>query len=63
MVEASGTIQPSGGGSRETDCEERAALERSGRVREPEEATESIFGAFAVANAQLVLHPDDVVDG
>jgi len=28
--------------SRETDCDEGAALERSGRVKEPEEATESI---------------------
>jgi hypothetical protein len=26
-------MQPSGGGGRESDCEERAALERSGRVR------------------------------
>tara|TARA_R110002124_G_scaffold156200_1_gene323379 strand:+ start:1010 stop:1153 length:144 start_codon:yes stop_codon:yes gene_type:complete len=33
--------EPSGGGSRETDCDEGAALERSGRVKEPEEATES----------------------
>jgi len=33
--------EPSGGGTRESDCDEGAALERSGRVREPEEATES----------------------
>ena len=35
--------EPSGGGSREIDCDEGAALERSGRVKEPEEATESIL--------------------
>ena len=34
--------EPSGGGSRETDCDEGAALERSERVKEPEEATESM---------------------
>ena len=37
------TREPSGGGSRETDCDEGAALKRSGRVKEPEEATESTF--------------------
>ena len=36
-------LEPSGGGSREIDCDEGAALERSGRVKEPEEATESIL--------------------
>jgi|GEM_PF-1405652 len=35
--------EPSGGGSRETDPYEGAALEHSGRVREPEEATESTW--------------------
>ena len=33
--------EPSGGGSRETDCDEGAALKRSGRVSEPEAANES----------------------
>jgi hypothetical protein len=43
LLRAKRTRQPSGGGSRETDCDEGAALKRSGRVREPEEATESIL--------------------
>ena len=34
--------EPSGGGSRETDHDEGVALKRSGRMREPEEATESM---------------------
>jgi hypothetical protein len=37
------SAEPSGGGSREIDCDKGAALERSGRVKEPEEATESIL--------------------
>ena len=37
--------EPSGGGSRETDWSEATALKRSGRVKEPEEATESTSGA------------------
>ena len=36
------TTQPNGGGGRETDCEEPAPMERRARVKEPEEATESI---------------------
>jgi hypothetical protein len=45
--------QPSGGGSREIDCQERAALERSGRVKEPEEATESILAHAPISFAAL----------
>jgi hypothetical protein len=43
LLRAKRTRQPSGGGSREADCDEGAALKRSGRVKEPEEATESIL--------------------
>jgi len=35
--------EPSGSGSRETDRDVGVALKRSGRVREPEEATESTW--------------------
>jgi hypothetical protein len=46
--------EPSAGGRREIDCDEGAALKRSGRVKEPEEATESIL--FQAEHAtQLVL--------
>jgi hypothetical protein len=41
MSVLSGHDEPSGGGSRESDCDEGAALKFRGRVREPEEATES----------------------
>ena len=51
-------MQPSGGGSRETDCDEGAALERSGRVKEPEEATESIGAHAPVAFATSRGHVD-----
>ena len=43
LLSARRTRQPSGGGSRETDCDEGAALKRSGRVKELEEGTESIL--------------------
>ena len=49
-------MQPSGGGSRETDCDEGAALERSGRVKEPEEATESIGAHAPIAFATSSSH-------
>ncbi len=49
-------MQPSGGGSRETDCDEGAALERSGRVKEPEEATESIVAHAPIAFAASCGH-------
>lgn len=51
-------MQPSGGGSRETDYDEGAALEHSGRVKEPEEATESIGTHAPVAFATSCVHVD-----
>ncbi len=51
-------MQPSGDGSRETDCDEGAALERSGRVKEPEEAAESIGAHAPVAFATSCGHVD-----
>jgi hypothetical protein len=49
-------MQPSGGGSRETDCDEGAALERSRRVKEPEEATESIAAHAPVSFPASACH-------
>jgi hypothetical protein len=49
-------MQPSGGGSRETECDEGAALKRSGRVKEPEEATESIGAHAPVAFPASACH-------